>query len=160
MGSETTAAASGRVGVVRRDPMAMLPFCGYNMGEYFQHWLDMQNKITYPPKIFQVNWFRKDKQGKFLWPGYGENMRVLKWIIERAQGQVGGQETLLGWVPKGGDLDLSGLDVPAEAVAEATSINLEEWKAELEPQAEFFEKFGDKAPKALLLQRQLLLSRL
>ena len=160
MGSETTAAASGKVGVVRRDPMAMLPFCGYNMGEYFQHWLDMQSKITYPPKIFQVNWFRKDKHGKFIWPGYGENMRVLKWIIDRAQGQVGGQETLLGWVPKAGDLDLSGLDVPAEAVDEATSIKLEEWKVELQSQAEFFEQFGDKAPKALLLQRQLLLSRL
>ena len=160
MGSETTAAASGKVGVVRRDPMAMLPFCGYNMGDYFQHWLDMQSKITYPPKIFQVNWFRKDKQGKFLWPGYGENMRVLKWIIDRAQGQVGGQETLLGWVPKAGDLDLSGLDVPAEVVDEATSINLEEWKSELQSQAEFFEQFGDKVPKAMLLQRQLLLSRL
>jgi phosphoenolpyruvate carboxykinase (GTP) len=160
MGSETTAAASGKVGVVRRDPMAMLPFCGYNMGEYFQHWLDMQSKIAYPPKIFQVNWFRKDKQGKFLWPGYGENMRVLKWIIDRAQGQVGGQETLLGWVPKAGDLDLSGLDVPAEVVDEATSINLGEWKSELQSQAEFFEQFGDKVPKAMLLQRQLLLSRL
>ncbi len=160
LGSETTAAATGKVGVVRRDPMAMLPFCGYHMGEYFQHWIDMQRKIDYPPKIFQVNWFRKDRNGKFLWPGYGENMRVLKWIIERAQGKVGGQETLLGWVPKAGDLDLSGLDIPAEAVNEATSINLAEWKAELESQEEFFGQFGSKAPPTLLLERKRLLSLL
>jgi len=160
MGSETTAAATGKVGVVRRDPMAMIPFCGYNMGDYFQHWLDMQQKLQNPPKIFQVNWFRKGKNGKFLWPGYGENMRVLKWIIDRAQGRVGGQETVLGWVPKAGDLDLSGLDVPAEDVNEATSINLDEWKAELESQGEFFAQFGDRMPEALLLQHKLLLSRL
>jgi phosphoenolpyruvate carboxykinase (GTP) len=160
LGSETTAAATGKVGVVRRDPMAMLPFCGYNMGEYFQHWLDMQRKIDNPPKIFQVNWFRKSKDGKFLWPGYGENMRVLKWIIDRAQGQVGGHETLLGWVPKAGDLDLSGLDVEHDAVNEATSINLQEWKTELESQEEFFSQFGQTMPETLLLQRQMLLSRL
>jgi len=160
MGSETTAAATGKVGVVRRDPMAMLPFCGYNMGDYFQHWLDMQRKIPNPPKIFQVNWFRKGKNGKFLWPGYGENMRVLKWIIDRAQGKVGGQETVIGWVPKAGDLDLSGLDVPAEDVNEATSINLDEWKSELQSQEEFFRQFGDRMPEALDLQRRLLLSRL
>jgi len=160
MGSETTAAATGKVGVVRRDPMAMIPFCGYNMGDYFQHWLDMQRKIPNPPKIFQVNWFRKGKNGKFLWPGYGENMRVLKWIIDRAQGKVGGQETVIGWVPKAGDLDLSGLDVPAEDVNEATSISLDEWKSELQSQEEFFRQFGDRMPEALDLQRRLLLSRL
>jgi phosphoenolpyruvate carboxykinase (GTP) len=160
MGSETTAAAAGKVGVVRRDPMAMLPFCGYNMGEYFQHWLNMQKQLEYPPKIFQVNWFRKGKDGKFLWPGYGENMRVLKWMIERARGKVGGQETLLGWVPRAGDLDLSELDVAPEAVNEATAINLPEWKAELESLSEFFAQFGNSAPEALLLQRKLLLSRL
>jgi len=160
LGSETTAAATGKVGVVRRDPMAMLPFCGYNMGDYFQHWLDMQRKIDNPPKIFQVNWFRKGEDGKFLWPGYGENMRVLKWIIDRAQGHVGGQETLLGWVPKAGDLDLSGLDIQHEAVNEATSINLQQWKTELESQEEFFNQFGRTMPETLLLQRQMLLSRL
>jgi len=160
LGSETTAAATGKVGVVRRDPMAMLPFCGYNMGEYFQHWLDMQRKIDNPPKIFQVNWFRKGEDGKFLWPGYGENMRVLKWIIDRAQGHVGGQETLLGWVPKAGDLDLSGLDIQHEAVNEATSINLQQWKTELDSQEEFFNQFGRTMPETLLLQRQMLLSRL
>ncbi|HLL54140.1 MAG TPA: phosphoenolpyruvate carboxykinase (GTP) [Myxococcaceae bacterium] len=160
MGSETTAAATGKVGVVRRDPMAMLPFCGYNMADYLQHWLDMQEAITYPPKIFQVNWFRKDKDGKFLWPGYGENMRVLKWVIDRAQGKVGGQETLFGWVPKAGDLDLSGLNVTPEVVDQATHNDPDEWRRELESQDEFFQSLGTRAPETLLVQRKLLLSRL
>ncbi len=160
LGSETTAAATGKVGVVRRDPMAMLPFCGYNMGEYLQHWLDMQEKIPYPPKLFQVNWFRKGKDGKFLWPGFGENMRVLKWIVDRAHVRVGGQETLFGWVPKAGDLDLSGLDIPHEKVDEATAIHLDEWKKELTEEGEFFEMLGKTAPETLQLQRKLLLSRL
>ncbi|HVE85271.1 MAG TPA: phosphoenolpyruvate carboxykinase (GTP) [Myxococcales bacterium] len=160
MGSETTAAAAGKVGVVRRDPMAMLPFCGYDMGSYLQHWLNMQYRIDYPPKIFQVNWFRKSAEGKFLWPGYGENMRVLKWVVDRAQGRVGGQETLLGWVPKAGDLDLSGLDIDPEAVNDATSIKLEEWKVELESQKEWFESLGKTLPPALELQRQLLYQRI
>jgi phosphoenolpyruvate carboxykinase (GTP) len=160
LGSETTAAATGKVGVVRRDPMAMLPFAGYNMGEYLQHWLDMQEKIPYPPKLFQVNWFRKGKDGKFLWPGFGENMRVLKWIVDRAHVRVGGQETPFGWVPKAGDLDLSGLDIPAEKVDEATHIDAGEWKKELTDEGEFFELLGQSAPETLQLQRKLLLSRL
>lgn len=160
MGSETTAAATGKVGVVRRDPMAMLPFCGYNMGDYLQHWLDMQHRIPYPPKLFQVNWFRKGPDGKFLWPGYGENMRVLKWVVDRAQGRVGGQETPFGWVPKAGDLDLSGLDISPAAVDAATTNNPDEWRQELESQEEFFKSLGNKAPEALLLQRKLLLSRI
>ncbi len=160
LGSETTAAATGKVGVVRRDPMAMIPFCGYNMGDYFQHWLDMQRAISDPPKIFQVNWFRKDSDGKFLWPGYGENMRVLKWIIDRAKGKVGGKETLLGWVPKPGDLDLSGLDIQSEAIKQATDVNQGEWKNELESLDDFFKQFGKTMPETLELQRQLLLSRL
>jgi len=160
MGSETTAAATGKVGVVRRDPMAMLPFAGYHMGDYFTHWLKMQRAITIPPKIFQVNWFRKGADGKFLWPGFGENMRVLKWVIDRANGRVGGQETLLGWVPKAGDLDLSGLDIPAANVDQATELNLDEWKRELESQESFFAQFGDRLPKTLEIHRQLLLSRL
>jgi len=160
LGSETTAAATGKVGVVRRDPMAMLPFAGYNMGEYLQHWLDMQEKIPYPPKLFQVNWFRKGKDGKFLWPGFGENMRVLKWIVDRAHVRVGGQETLFGWVPKAGDLDLSGLDIPAEKVDEATHIDPVEWKQELTEESAFFEMLGNASPETLQLQRKLLLSRL
>jgi phosphoenolpyruvate carboxykinase (GTP) len=160
LGSETTAAATGKVGVVRRDPFAMLPFCGYNMGDYFAHWLAMQGRIVNVPKVFIVNWFRKDKDGKFLWPGFGENMRVLKWITDRARLRVGGQETLFGWVPKAGDLDLSGLHVPHEKVDEATHIDLDEWTTELESYNEFFEKIGPTLPKPLRLHAELLKARI
>jgi phosphoenolpyruvate carboxykinase (GTP) len=160
LGSETTAAATGKVGVVRRDPMAMLPFCGYNMGSYFAHWLDMQGRIHYPPKVFMVNWFRQGKDGKFLWPGFGENMRVLKWVVDRARLRVGGQETLLGWVPKSGDLDLSGLNVPHDDVDAATHIDIDEWKTELESFREFEEKIGPTMPETLKLYRQMVVARL
>ena len=160
LASETTAAATGKVGVVRRDPMAMLPFCGYDMGRYLQHWLDMQKLVDYPPKFFVVNWFRKDSEGKFLWPGYGENMRVLKWIVDRVHGKVGGQETLVGWVPKAGDFDLSGLNISDKTVDEATTVNYDEWKAELESTDELFQKLEKTMPKSLVLQRDLLKSRL
>jgi phosphoenolpyruvate carboxykinase (GTP) len=160
LGSETTAAAAGKVGVVRRDPFAMLPFCGYNMGEYFAHWLSMQAHIVNPPKVFLVNWFRRSKEGKFLWPGFGENMRVLKWIVDRARLRVGGQETPFGWVPKAGDLDLSGLDIPHDEVDDATHIDLDEWKVELESIGEFFKSIGKTMPKVLELQRELLVARI
>jgi phosphoenolpyruvate carboxykinase (GTP) len=160
MGSETTAAATGKVGVVRRDPMAMLPFCGYDMGSYFQHWLDMQKRVPLPPKIFMVNWFRQNAQGKFVWPGFGENMRVLRWVIDRARGKVAGQETMIGWVPRPGDLDLHELGIPEEDVIEATKIDTHEWLQELEAQGAWFESLGPTVPQALRLQRELLLSRL
>lgn len=160
MGSETTAAATGKVGVVRRDPMAMLPFCGYNVGDYFAHWLKMQSKIAKPPRIFQVNWFRQDADGKFIWPGFGENMRVLKWIIDRAEGRVAARETPLGWVPDEGQIDVSGLDLSAEAMKELTEIDPAAWKAEFELQDDLFNKVADSMPEALKLQRELFLSRL
>ncbi len=156
MGSETTAAATGAVGVVRRDPMAMLPFCGYNMGDYFRHWLDMRASIPHPPKIFMVNWFRKGPDGTLVWPGYGENMRVLRWVVDRALGHVGGQETPVGWVPREGDLDLSGLDIRSEDFREATAIRYDEWATELGMAGEFFKTIGPTMPEALELQRQLL----
>ncbi|HYQ81745.1 MAG TPA: phosphoenolpyruvate carboxykinase domain-containing protein, partial [Anaeromyxobacteraceae bacterium] len=158
MGSETTAAASGQLGVVRRDPMAMLPFLGYDAGSYLQHWLDMQLRIPRPPRIFLVNWFRRSGDGRFLWPGYGENMRVLKWIIDRCHGRIGAQETLLGWLPQAGDLDLRGLDAPREAVEHATRIDLGEWEFELESQKEWFDKLGRTLPPQLELLRQGLLA--
>ncbi len=160
LGSETTAAATGKVGVVRRDPMAMLPFCGYNMGSFFGHWLEMQSRMVNPPKMFLVNWFRKGQDGKFLWPGYGENMRVLKWVVDRARLRVGGQETAFGWVPKAGDLDLSGLDIPSDTVDEATHVDIDEWQTELESIGEFFKTVGPTLPKVLDLHREVCLERI
>jgi phosphoenolpyruvate carboxykinase (GTP) len=160
MGSETTAAATGKVGVVRRDPMAMLPFCGYDMGEYLAHWVRMRGAIAHPPKIFMVNWFRKGADGQFLWPGYGENMRVLRWIVDRSLGRVGAQETLVGWVPREGDIDLSLLNVSSERFAESTAIRSDEWLAELESQKELFDLIGDTMPAALRLQRETLIATL
>ncbi len=158
MGSETTAAAVGQVGVVRRDPMAMLPFCGYNVGSYFEHWLGMQHRIKNPPKIFMVNWFRQ-KDGKFVWPGFGDNMRVLKWMIDRVEGKLPARETVVGLVPREGDLDTQGLDAQPGDLEAAMRIDLNEWKQELDGQAEWFERVGPTLPKALKLQRELLIER-
>ncbi len=161
MGSETTAAAFGQLGQVRRDPMAMLPFCGYNMAQYFRHWLNMRKNIKYPPKVFHVNWFRKDTRGKYMWPGYGENMRILKWIVDRCQGVTGAYEGVLGWVPREGDVDLEGLDdFSPEQFAAAQDINIDEWKKECIQQDEFYVKIYTLLPKELIFQRELLIARL
>ena len=156
-GSETTAATTGTVGVIRRDPMAMLAFCGYDMGTYFGHWLDMAALIPDPPKVFLVNWFRKDTAGKFLWPGYGENMRVLAWAIARSTGRADALETPVGWVPRPSDLDLTGLDVAPDRLAAALRVDGPEWAAELGTHADWFAKLGETVPAALELQRKLLL---
>ncbi|HUB68362.1 MAG TPA: phosphoenolpyruvate carboxykinase (GTP) [Candidatus Methylacidiphilales bacterium] len=160
MGSEMTAAAAGTVGQVRRDPMAMLPFCGYNMGDYFTHWLKMRKLLKNPPKIFHVNWFRKNAEGRFLWPGYGENMRVLKWIIDRCRGRVPAYETPVGWMPEPRDIDMTGLDWPLEDLAEALSLHVEEWKREVLLQDDLFIRLYSDLPKELIFQRELLISRL
>ena len=159
MGSETTAAAEGLKAGVRRDPMAMLPFIGYDAGTYFQHWLDMQSRIPNAPKMFMVNWFRKSADGKFLWPGYGENMRALKWILDRAHNRVGAQETVVGYVPRMEDLNTTGLAIQAEAVEAAMKVDLAEWQEELESAKEWFDKLGPTLPRPLALQRELLLER-
>jgi len=161
IGSETTAAATGAVGHVRRDPMAMLPFCGYNMGDYFRHWLFMRRLIQHPPRIFNVNWFRKDADGKFLWPGYSENMRVLKWIVDRCRGDANANEALLGWVPSAHDFDLDGLDgFNAERLEQAQSTDIEEWRREVLQQDELFIKLYAHLPKEIIFQRELLIARL
>jgi phosphoenolpyruvate carboxykinase (GTP) len=141
--------------------MAMLPFCGYNMGDYFRHWLRMRKLLKKPPKVFHVNWFRKSADGKFLWPGYGENMRVLKWIVDRCRGRVPADETPIGWMPDPADIDLTGLaDYNPANVAESLSLDLEEWKREVLLQDELFFKLYADLPKELIFQRELLISRL
>ncbi len=161
MGSEMTAAAAGTVGQVRRDPMAMLPFCGYNMGHYFRHWLNMRKRLKYPPRVFQVNWFRKDAAGKFLWPGFGENMRVLKWIVDRCHGRVGAHEAPLGWLPRVQDFDFDGLtEFGPEQFTQVQDINLEEWRREVLSQDELFMKIYSFLPKEMIFQRELLVARL
>ena len=150
MASETTAAAAGAVGVVRRDPMAMLPFCGYHMGDYFAHWLEMGEKLgDKAPKIFNVYWFRTDDDGKFIWPGYGDNMRVLMWILGRCDGSAEAAETPIGYEPRPCDIEREGLDLSEETVAELLSVDKELWRQEADGISEFYKKFGDKLPKEL-----------
>jgi len=161
MGSEMTAAAAGTIGKVRRDPMAMLPFAGYNMGEYFGHWLEMRRYITHLPRFFHVNWFRKSEDGKFLWPGYGENMRVLEWIVKRCRGAAAGHETQIGWTPAFEDFNIEGLSGFGEEEFNKTmAFNSAEWKAELVSQGELFIDLYDHLPKELIFQRELLAARL
>ncbi|MDR3112457.1 MAG: phosphoenolpyruvate carboxykinase (GTP) [Elusimicrobiota bacterium] len=149
IGSETTAAASGQVGTVRRDPMAMLPFCGYNMGDYFQHWLNIGKKAKKIPKIFMVNWFRKDENGNFMWPGFRDNSRIIKWMIDRIEGKTGAKESEIGFLPEENAIDLSGLDIKKETVDKLLSIDKEAWRKEIVMVEEFYAKFGDKIPKEL-----------
>ena len=147
MASETTAAATGQVGVVRRDPMAMLPFCGYHMGDYWQHWLDMGKKIPKPPKIFNVNWFRTDEDGNFAWPGFGDNMRVLQWIISRADNEIGAAETALGYEPNTHDIDMEGLDMSMYDMRRLLSVDRDFWLKECEDARAYYEKIGKVPPE-------------
>jgi phosphoenolpyruvate carboxykinase (GTP) len=160
MGSEMTAAANGNVGKVRRDPMAMLPFCGYHMGSYCHHWLKMQHSVSRAPRVFHVNWFRKGENGKFLWPGFGENMRVLKWIVDRVRGRADAEETPLGWMPQYEDIDWKCLLYPKEKFDRIQAIDRPAWLSEVSAQEEFLIDLQDQLPPDLVYQRQLLISRL
>ncbi|MHB8542283.1 MAG: phosphoenolpyruvate carboxykinase (GTP) [Candidatus Acidiferrales bacterium] len=160
MASETTAAATGAVGVTRRDPMAMLPFCGYNMADYFRHWLDMGKRVAHPPRIFHVNWFRKGDEGKFLWPGYGENVRVLKWMLDRIEGRAKATETPIGFVPAPGSLTLDGLNISADTMAKLLHVDTSVWADEYDAIGKFLEKFGKRLPEELHQEQEKLGQRL
>jgi phosphoenolpyruvate carboxykinase (GTP) len=160
MGSEMTAAAFGTIGKVRRDPMAMLPFCGYHMGDYFRHWIRMQRELSETPRVFHVNWFRKDKDGNFMWPGFSENMRVLKWIVDRAHGRALGQETPIGWTPRYADLEWDGLDFSAEKFDELQDFDRNAWRQEVLGHEELFLDLHDRLPPEMVYERELLICRL
>jgi phosphoenolpyruvate carboxykinase (GTP) len=160
MGSETTAAAAGATGVVRRDPMAMLPFCGYHMGDYFRHWIKLQRALSSTPRVFHVNWFRKGPDGKFLWPGYGENMRILKWIVDRVHGRAQGRETPIGWTPYYEDIHWEGLDFSQETFDELQKVDRAKWLKEVIGHEELFLALHDHLPKEMIYERELLICRL
>lgn len=156
MGSETTAAAAHQIGKLRRDPMAMLPFCGYNMSDYFQHWLDMGNEMAQPPKIFSVNWFRADEEGEFIWPGFGDNIRVLKWIVDRVNNRVSAKKTPMGLVPCLEDLDVNGLDIPKQKMERLFEVASSDWGSELDDVKNYFKQFGDRLPQELWQEHEAL----
>ena len=160
MASETTAAAAGAVGVVRRDPMAMLPFCGYHMADYWQHWLDMGKLIKNPPKIFNVNWFRTDDEGHFIWPGFGDNMRVLEWIMARCFDEAEAVDSPIGYLPRPEDIDLEDSGVDEETLRSLLSVDRALWQEEVDGIREFYTKFGEKLPKALTEELELLAGNL
>jgi phosphoenolpyruvate carboxykinase (GTP) len=160
MASETTAAATGAVGVVRHDPMAMLPFCGYNMADYFRHWLSIGRSLQRPPAIFHVNWFRTDAQGNFLWPGFGQNVRVLKWILERVRGGGKAVETPIGFVPTPDGLEREGLNLPVSMLEELLRIDRADWEQELASQRQFFAQFGARLPQEIAAEHEQLARRL
>jgi phosphoenolpyruvate carboxykinase (GTP) len=164
MGSETTAAAAGQQGVVRRDPFAMLPFAGYNMAEYFRHWLDLGRKLQAAgatvPRIYTTNWFRKDADGKFVWPGYGENMRVLKWIIDRLENRAAGQPTMFGIAPEYGEIEWTGLNFSREQFATVTRLDHQAWEQEFQLHDELFAQLADGLPQALSATKAAMEQRL
>lgn len=160
MASETTAAATGAVGVVRRDPMAMRPFVGYNMADYFAHWIEMGKKITNKPKIFNVNWFRTDENGKFIWPGFGDNLRVLEWILARCENKVDAREVPIGYIPYAKDINIEGLSITEDTVEDLLSVDKETWKEEAKGIEEFYAQFGDRLPKELRAELETLKSKL
>jgi phosphoenolpyruvate carboxykinase (GTP) len=154
MASETTAAAVGQVGVVRRDPMAMKPFCGYNFGDYWGHWLGLEGRMRKPPRIFHVNWFRQDTDGRFLWPGFGDNLRVLRWVIDRCTDRVGARATPIGFLPNAEDLDLRGLALPEGTLGKLLEVDAAVWRAEMDDIAGYLGGFGNRVPDQLTREQQ------
>jgi phosphoenolpyruvate carboxykinase (GTP) len=160
MGSETTAAMANATGKVRRDPMAMLPFCGYHMGDYFRHWIKMRRQFSETPRIFHVNWFRRDADGKFIWPGFSENMRVLKWIVDRAHGRAVAKESPIGWVPHYEDIEWNGLSFPKAKFDELQAFDHKTWREEVIGQEELFIELHDHLPAEIIYERELLICRI